>query len=104
LPDVSSGSTGVDRVDPIIGLRISRPLKNDWALTTRADVGGFGVDSEITYGFSAGAVYKVNDQLSLDLKYKAVWSDSDGSALRSSSHFTNDTIDHGPTIGVMFTF
>jgi hypothetical protein len=46
LPDVSTSTT---QVDPIVGAQGTWPLGDRFRFRLRGDVGGFGLDSEITY-------------------------------------------------------
>jgi hypothetical protein len=64
-------------VDPIFGLiaryRLARPL----ALFTEADVGGFGVSSDLTWQVNAGAEWNLTQHLYLRASYRHLETDVD---------------------------
>lgn len=87
---------GVDTewADPIIGIRGQADLTNTMFFRYNADVGGFGVSSDLVWQAFAGLGYKVTDSLSLAFGYRAVGIDY------TKDEFTMDTVSHGPVIGL----
>ena len=75
-----SPSVSVNWVDPIIGLRGQVPLSERWTLSGLADVGGFGVGSELTWEAYAGANYAFNDRFSGVLGYRYMSIDYEATA------------------------
>jgi hypothetical protein len=89
-------------IDPLIGARHTLPLAEDWSLTLRGDIGGFGVGSD----FSWQAVARVNWQMTqsslLAFGYRAVAVDyEDGSG---TDEFRYDVTTSGFLAGFAFTF
>jgi hypothetical protein len=89
-------------IDPLIGARHTLPLAEDWSLTLRGDVGGFGVGSD----FSWQAVARVNWQMTqsslLAFGYRVVAVDyEDGSG---TDEFRYDVTTSGFLAGIAFTF
>ena len=63
-------SGSVDWVDPYIGLRIQHPISERWTLVGYADVGGFGVGSDLSTQLSAGASYQYSQAMSFKFGYR----------------------------------
>ena len=59
-------------VDPVIGVRAFIPLTNKLSLQNQADVGGFGIGSEITWSVNATANYIVTRNLSVSAGYQVL--------------------------------
>jgi len=57
-------------VDPIAGLRYARPLGERWQAFARADVGGFGLSSELTLNGVASAGFNMSNHSSLFVAYR----------------------------------
>ena len=84
--------------DPVVGLRWNAPLGRGFFLTGYADVGGFGVASDLTWQLLGTLGYRFNDWISaragyrhLDVDYK-----DDG--------FVWDVELSGPIVGATFRF
>ncbi len=45
-------SGNVDWIDPVIGARLAAPLAEKWTVRGRADIGGFGLSSNLTWQLS----------------------------------------------------
>lgn len=55
LPDGSRGTSKTQSWwDPVIGIRVLQPFADAWTLVGYADIGGFGVGSDLTYQLLAG--------------------------------------------------
>lgn len=104
LPGSRKTEVEEDWVDPVVGGRITRPLSDKWSLTARADIGGFGIASDLTYSLSAGAKYRVNESITIDAQYKGTWVDYEDGTPGTQGYFKYDTVTHGPLLGVIFTF
>lgn len=57
-------------VDPIIAVRGSAPLSDRWSLLGYADLGGFGVGSELTWQAAVTANYQAAENLFLSVGYR----------------------------------
>ena len=97
-PVSRSPSVSANWVDPIIGLRGQVPLSERWTLSGFADVGGFGVGSELTWEAYAGANYAFNDRFSGVLGYRYMSIDYEGDSL------TMDINLYGPLLGIQYRF
>ena len=90
-------------VDPVIGIRGQAFLSDDWSLYGSANIGGFGVASDLTWGLQAGVGYHFSESLSAQLQYKATAVDYDNGKSGAGA-FSYDTITHGPMAGLVFRF
>jgi len=67
-------------VDPFVGLIYARPLKGDFHMALRGDVGGFGIESDIAVNAEAMFRYQMNNTFSIKFGYrylKVKFDDSD---------------------------
>ena len=104
LPGTALTRIDASWIDFVIGARIKRALNERWTLTARADVGGFGVESEFTSQLAAGATYEFTDRYVLDLQYKALWVDYEDGRTGQPGSFNYDTLTHGPLAGLIIRF
>jgi len=89
-------------VDPVIGLRTSFPLSDDFRFGLYGDVGGFGMGSDFSYRVSGSFNYAASESVSLALGYAAM-----GTRYRSGSGlgvFDLDLDQYGPTFEFRFKF
>jgi len=56
--------------DPIIGIRGMHGLSDRIYLRAFAEIGGFGVGSDLSYQLGAGLGYKINDRFSVEAMYR----------------------------------
>jgi len=87
-----------DWVDPYIGARIKHALNDRWSLTGYADVGGFGIGSDISWQLSAGASYDFTKSVSGIFGYRMFYADYD------KSGFLYDMKNQGAYAGVGIRF
>lgn len=80
-------------VDPIIGFRIHHDLTEKFFIRALADIGGFGVSSDITWQAMASLGYRVSDKASVGLGYRGIGTDY------TSGTTTYDVISHGLLLG-----
>lgn len=85
-------------VDPLVGTRVFVPLTDNWSFQSEADIGGFGVGSDITWSMLASATYTFTETLSASAGYKALKVNYD-----NHGH-VYDTLLSGPVIGVTWRF
>lgn len=88
----------VSWVDPIIGLRGAYPLNDRFSVSGRADIGGFGVGSELTWQAYGGVNYAFTEDWYGTLGYRYMAIDYEADRL------TLDIDLHGPLIGVTYQF
>ena len=102
-PDLSGSVESThDWVEPIVGAGVSLGLTPTVHVDAKADIGGFGVGSDLTWSATAvlGFDTRLGDRpLTLFAGYRALGEDYDG---RSSFGF--DTILHGPVLGATVWF
>ena len=89
---------GDDWFDPHIGFRAHHNLTPEWFVKGLADVGGFGVGSDMTYQAILAFGYQFNDTFALELGYRYLREDY------NDTSFTFDTEMQGPMLGLSFTW
>ena len=99
----SSLDLGDSWVDPVVGGRILQDVSEDWFLTARGDIGGFGLGSGLSWNLPGGIGYDVADWFSLVAQYKALVVDFDNEKT-GLDFLSYDTTTHGPLIGFVFHF
>ncbi len=85
-------------VDPVIGLRGRVRLGEDFFLDGIGSIGGFGVDSQITYQLFGGVGWQASDSIALRAGYRHFYIEQEGGKLIKSVTMT------GPIIGASFRF
>jgi hypothetical protein len=108
-PAFTTGSTDVnvkeDWLDAVVGVRVITELNNRWNFMARADLGGFDLSADFTSTVESGVTYKINQLITIDMKYKATWVDYDNEKnVGGVGNYQYDTITHGPVLGLNFTF
>ncbi|MEI8039283.1 MAG: hypothetical protein WCJ14_12910 [Verrucomicrobiota bacterium] len=93
-----SGSGDQAWVDPIIGVRFNHNLSEKFFFRALADIGGFGVSSDLTWQAMASVGYRVNENSSVALGYRALGTDY------SHNDLTYDVISHGLLLGYEYKF
>lgn len=85
-------------VDPIVAVRVNTPIATDWSLLSYADVGGFGVGSELTWQVAVTANYQATDNLFLSFGYRHLYLDysDDGTVFEGAMS--------GPLVGATWRF
>ncbi len=88
-------------IDPVVGGRLVQDVSEDWFLSARGDIGGFGLGSTFSWNVQGGVGYDVADWFSLVAQYKALSVDFDNE--KSGLDFLSyNTITHGALIGFVF--
>ncbi|SMO83346.1 hypothetical protein [Paracoccus laeviglucosivorans] len=84
--------------DPLVGLRAFAPINDRWSVQGQADIGGFGVGSDMTWSVLATVNYVVTDSASISVGYRVLDVDyeDDGHVF--------DTRMQGPVIGATWRF
>ncbi len=85
-------------VDPLIGLRWSTQLGRGFFLAGAADIGGFGVASDLTWELLGTLGYQFGDRISVRAGYRHLEVDYE------SGGFVWDVELSGPIIGATFRF
>lgn len=85
-------------VDPIIGVRVNRNLSEKMFLRGVADIGGFGIESDLTWQAYIALGYRLNEKSALSIGYRGLGTDfTDGG-------FTYDVVSHGLLLGYEYSF
>jgi hypothetical protein len=93
-----------DWVDPVVGARWIAQLGPDWRSSLAADVGGFGVGSDLSLSLQALALYDFSESMSFAFGYRVLTVDYDNGKTGTSDYFSYDTVTHGPMMGLAFRF
>jgi len=104
LPGTQSPKVEQDWVDLVIGARWIHPFSDKWRLQLRADVGGFGVESDFTSTLAASIFWRFKPSMALELAYRGLWVDFETGTAQMPGYFAYDTVTHGPLVSVVFGF
>ena len=85
-------------VDPIIGMRVHHDLTDKFFIRALADIGGFGISSDITWQAMVSLGFRVTENASLGLGYRGLGTDY------TSGSTTYDVISHGLLLGLEYKF
>lgn len=92
-------SPGDTWTDPIIGIRGQADLNERFMLRYNADIGGFGVSSDLVWQAFLGIGYRLTDNATVAIGYRGM-----GVDYTSDAFSPIDTITHGPVLGFEFRF
>jgi hypothetical protein len=96
LPESASGKE--EWVDPFVGFRGQWNLTEELYLAGRADIGGFGVGSELTWQASAALGWQINSSWSAEAGYRYLAPDFEDGA------FTYEVASNGFFVSLGYTF
>lgn len=87
-------------LDPVIGVNAEYVLdqKGKWVAWTKGDIGGFGVNSQMTWQLNAGAGYMLAPQVPLTLGFKYVGVNHD------KNRFNWTVNEYGLTLGIGYRY
>lgn len=91
------GSADEEWVDPIIGFRGQYNINEKWALAGNADIGGFGVSSDLTWSVEGTVVYNFSECIYTELGYRYLHTDY-------QEDFVYDMNQKGLFLGLGFVF
>jgi hypothetical protein len=89
-----SASASKEWVDPLVGVAVTYAIDKKWFVNAIADVGGFGVSSNLTTQGFLAVGYKWTDTISTSIGYRALYTDY------SNNGFTYRTTMHGIFAGL----
>lgn len=95
-----SVESDLDWVDPFIGARWSPRINDTWSFKGRADVGGFGIGSELTWNAALTFLWQASDKVTVGLGYRLMDIDYEDEGPR----FVYDVQLGGALVGVGFNF
>ena len=102
VPSRITKSATRDWIDPFIGGRLQLALSDELGLFARGDVGGFGVGSDLTWGFTGGVKWKLDQNMNLVAGYRILDIDyEDGGGV---DKIELDAQLAGPFLSVAFSF
>lgn len=84
--------------DPFLGGRAVMPLNDQLDLTVRADIGGFGWSSDLTWQAAAALDWHISELFGLGIGYRYLYVD------HSQGDFDYEMTTAGPFLGASFTF
>jgi opacity protein-like surface antigen len=84
--------------DPVVGVRVLLPIAKEWTAIGYADIGGFGVGSDLTYQFLAGVNWQFSKSVSAKLGYRSLYQDYEHNG------FVWDMSSNGFYLGAGFKF
>ena len=89
-----------DWVDPFLGGRLTLTPAPKWALHLRADVGGFGVGSDVAWQVMPAVEWIGSERLSALLAYRVIGIDYEN----EDNEFKYDVVISGPVLGLTGRF
>lgn len=96
-------------VDPIVGVHWKQPLGGKWLLSVPANVGGFGVGSDIAVDVFPTLQYRLGERMWIGGGWRLMYMDyqtgyEDNVPIPGEQPFKYDMITTGPVIGMAFRF
>jgi hypothetical protein len=91
-------------VDPVIVTRLKTWVNNKLLLSLRADIGGFGIGSKLSWQLQPDIAYRVSKLLQLGLGYRVISMDYEKGTAGSSDYFLYDMQEYGPQLRIGFNF
>lgn len=88
--------------DPTVGLRYVAPLGEKWVFNGAADIGGFGVGSDLTWYWAANIAYRMTQRTQVYAGYRYIYFDYESGEGRDRFKF--DMAQRGPLLGFRFEF
>ncbi|BHH82130.1 hypothetical protein [Desulforhopalus sp. 52FAK] len=104
LPGSVHASVEEDWIDLFIGARWITHINDSLDFMLRGDIGGFGLESELTGQLYGNVRWNLNDSWAIDIGYKAVWVDYESGNKGRPGYFVYDTVTHGPMLGIIYKF
>ena len=97
-------SRSVDKswVDPLVGARIAGPMGGRWRYAISADIGGFGLGSDIAVNVWPVITYQFSDSVRGAIGYRLLYTDYQSGT--GDEAFAYDILMAGPTVGAVFRF
>ena len=89
-------------VDPIIVARIKNPADTKWITECRADIGGFGIGSKLSWQIQANVGYRFSHLFQTTFGYR--WLDMNYEKGTGEERFLYDIITFGPSLSFGFNF
>lgn len=84
--------------DPVVGASASYRFASDWSIAASGSIGGFGVGSDLEWGFTTGITYHAGESWGIVAGYRYLAVDYE------KGDFVFDVAQHGPLLGVVLEF
>lgn len=97
-----AGEEGASWVDPTFGLAWHRPIGERWQADLRADIGGFGIGSNLLVHMLADFRWQASERVGVAFGYRLIQFDYEEG--RGASYESYDLTEQGPLAGVTFSF
>ena len=94
----TTASSSMNFVDPVLALRVTQRMNDQWSLLGYVDVGGFGVGSDLTAQLALIATYQMRERLYLSAGWRHLYVDYSEGGANLEWAMT------GPLIGATWTF
>jgi hypothetical protein len=91
-------------VSPIFGFRTGYDFSEKWYGLFRADIGGFGAGSSMTFSFNAGVGVKVSRIFDLTLSFRYLKDEYDEGTEGMPDYFEYDMETYGGMLGLVFNW
>lgn len=93
-------------IDPFFGMRwgIGFGKYNRWMFLTRADVGGFGIGSDVTFNALANFGYRISQLIYVSLGFRYLYTDYENGTVNTSDYFAYKGNETGLKLGLGFRF
>jgi hypothetical protein len=101
-PGTLSTGTTEEWVDPSIVGRATFPINDHWYFQTRANIGGFGVGSDLMWQLAAEVGFKSSERWSFSFGYRVIDFDYDQGS--GPNRFVYDMQTFGPQIKAGYSF
>lgn len=102
FPVIDGAERTKDWLDPIVGFRFAAPIGANNSFSVLANVGGFGVGSDIAIQVKPMLSFGISRTTTIDLGYQIVYMDYETGS--GTDRFAYDVLTEGPIIGVSFRF
>ena len=93
-----TASRSIDFTDPILGIKGNRNINEKWFVSGLAEIGGFGIGSDLQWELVARAGYRLSDSWNAAIGYRHLVLDFDDDNLVMKATMT------GPFVAVDFTW
>ena len=91
-------------LDPVGGIRVLADLSRKFTLLARADVGGFGIGSDLTWNVNAGLDFRASKTVDFEFEYKIMDIDYDSGEDDKLKFFAVDITFQEFLLGINFNF
>lgn len=100
--EVVTGEQNQTWFDPLIITRLTTDIQNEWLFQFRADVGGFGIGSDLTWQLQGYVGYRFSKLFQLSAGYRLLSTDYNYG--ESPNQFVFNVNEYGPAVKFGFNF